>query len=416
MPGLKKLENLYYTGYSLIHAIALIIILSSLSLMIITYRALNSQIIQSSIKADLAEFYCFQGFSIIADTNLNYNTVYAYNVGNGYNMTVKREKWGLYDLYSSVVITNETDTLYSKTALVGAEYDTSDRTALYLQKSISTFSVAGDVFINGDCYVPDGVFKPNYNYASNSIIPDVLFPSSDTLPRLNNIESVAAFFPITTLPETPQYLVISDSVVNSFNNKQQVIAADTVVITGAIVGKVIVRAYSITVDSGAFIDDAILIGESVTIKPNTTCRAQVFTGKNLYIGNNVSFLYPSTIYCLLGLDTSDVSTPEIIKINDGFSLSGDMFFINYGYALQSLISLGNTRLVEGRVYSNCNILLSGRYNGMVYVAGIINNRHGLLQKNLVSHISIDIDSLPQYFAFSNISNPGTKNKIVKWCQ
>ncbi|RPJ74303.1 MAG: hypothetical protein EHM20_10835, partial [Alphaproteobacteria bacterium] len=149
----------FVAGYTMIFAIAVIIIVSSFALLFLSYFKFNYEILNSTENFSLARQYCYKTFTQIDQSNIEYDNIYKLRVANGYQLKKCKKRWGLFDLYFSTVSKNAHDTLFSKIALVGYQKASSCDLSLYLRRTNSILNVGDSVYIRGKCFVPTGSIK-----------------------------------------------------------------------------------------------------------------------------------------------------------------------------------------------------------------------------------------------------------------
>lgn len=360
------------------------------------------------------------------DVSLNETLVVNLEDQDFKTLNVHRDYWGLFEkvMASSKIKSNS----FSKIALVGASQP-EDRMALYIEDQNKPLVVVGNTKIQGMAYVPEqGVRTGNisgHSYYGSQLIYGQTRTSGE-LPELLNetVEHIKNIVNTTEQIEPNQFLDINKLKVhqNSFYNPVQVFYSNTEItlFDVKLMGHIIVQSKTkITVDASSTLKDIILMAPIIEIKAESKGTFQAFATKEITIGENGNFDYPSAFVLMedakykqpdenIGISNE---TP-FIKVNKGTNIKGIIAYFGDTKNYTAQVFVGEEVIVTGEIYCNQNLELSGTVYGTVYTSGFVANQSGSSFQNHMYNATISIDDLVQEYI--GLSFEDSKKGVMKW--
>lgn len=342
-------------------------------------------------------------------------------------LTVHRDYWGLFEkvMASSQIKSNS----FRKIALVGASQPELDRTALYIEDQNKPLVVVGNTKIQGLAHVPEqGVRAGNisgHSYYGSRLIYGQTRTSSklpklldETLAHIKNIVNTVDYI------EPNQFLDISKLKThqNSFFNPLQVIYSNTDITLSevSLVGHILVQSKTkIIVDANTILKDVILIAPIIEIKAESKGIFQAFATKEITIGENGNFDYPSAF--VLMEETKNIQPDEslgianetpFIRVNKGTNIKGVIAYLGDSKNYMAQVFVDEDAMVTGEIYCNKNLELLGTVYGTVITSGFVANQSGSSYQNHLYNAVISVDDLPQ--EYMGLSFENSKKGVMKW--
>lgn len=404
-------------GYTLIYAIVAVLIITCVSLLFLSYFRINYAITDNVKSKSIARQYCYQGLEWLDENTVQYDSLYAFRFSDGIQLNLQKRRWGVYDLFVSVVVSGKNDTLFSKIALKGYQKDNEDNTSLYLRNTPSQLTISDSISVKGNCFIPGGVFKQSIKNDTTTLSKQQVFSSPDTLWSLPQADSMAQYVKAFDKKGNSK-IEVDDSITNSFLNQPLLISADTVILSGKLRGNVIVHGNFIKLTSSAEAENILIIGKNVFLPDFFSGKLQIMATDTISIGKNCTLGYPSIIALMPAIDDDSVvaKSHHYLALGDSSTLFGEI----YAYSSQYSVSLNMytrirkcTKLV-GSVFTSGDLEWTGNCQGSIICDKIINYNKQAMQVNLLSNTSID--SLPEGYAYSALFPKHGHGKIVTWLQ
>ena len=361
--------------------------------------------------------YGFNALSSLSAEEIIYNKVYAVTYPDGFKVTFQKKRWGGYELYLATTL-RVLDTIFNKYAIVGNSNDTSDNTALMLANSNQFAYVSDEVTIKGECYVPNGMFKP-YHTAK---VPDVkqYRQSPEKIPALRNIDSVVKWLSEQKAHQNHNLWTSPPKINNSFSNEPLIISADTANIDGVLEGNIIITARTIFVKNTARLSNIILIGGSIFFEAYFKGQLQCYASDTITTGKRSLFVYPSILGVIRTYgENLHSGKASILHVEDSTEIQGDIF----GYQLNKkskgniFVNIEDESKIIGGVYSSGYLKVRGQVFGRVICTRLLENINNTVQENLLYKVELNNDSLPYFYTFSTIfPEKNVSAKVIKWVQ
>ncbi len=403
-------------GYTLMLALVVIIVITSIAVLFLSYFRINYFYINSAELGIKSANYCYEGFSLL-NSEKSDGREHEINFPDGLQLVLQVKKWGLYDLYYSTSMRKPEDTLFSKIALVGSQKNDTTNIALYLRRNNVALSIGDSVSIASNCYLPMGTIKGINIAGQNRIDKELLHHSVDTIVSLKTIESVLSWLKSYEIENRGKFIV-EDTVSISFKSPTTVFSYDTVFINNSLHGNVIVRADHVAIKQGAEVTDAIIIANSVSVPDQFYGRVQIFAANYIDIGISAVFDYPSILTLLPEMQPGISSTASHSYINaaDAFELYGELYAYAFSYSISKniFVSLSKRSRIMGSMYSTGSLTWEGKCNGAIICERLLNYNGGALQTNFLKNS--EIDTISRIFSYSNLYPYPGRKKIVSFVE
>ncbi len=318
---------------------------------------------------------------------------------------VKKKNWGFYDiLISKTIFKNDT---ISKIALVGERRNLKNRLALYVTNYDKTLKLSGRVNIYGDIKVPNGITEQTYvnNKIKNKVtIKGRQQKSKNLLPKISK-PSIVDFYKYKSLPFQSEKF---DTIINSFDNETKVYIVNNYNlddITGK--GNIIFASNNeLRVGASAKLNDVLIIAPRVTIDSGFKGSLQIIAKQEVVINENVSLLYPSSIYIENDKDSVLVKVEKNSTVIGGIIINGK----TYSGSLKRTLEIDEYATVVGDVYSYGRTQLKGKIIGSIYTDRFYLKTRSSRYENMLFNAIINKDSLPKPFIGLNLFNADKTNK------
>lgn len=157
--------------------------------------------------------------------------------------------------------------------------------------------------------------------------------------------------------------------------------------------------------------NAVLIADVIVFKAGFKGQLQAFATKELIVEENCSFLYPSFIGAMSAF-------PEVmVTIEEGLHLNGGIFcFSKHAEEENTVLSIGKTDGVVGKVYTNGDLRMNGRIIGGLYCNRFVYQTSRAFYENFMLDVVIDESALPKNYASFCVGQELFKFKTVLECQ
>ena len=342
------------------------------------------------------------------------------------SIKIYRDFWGIFERVTSEskIKTNH----FQKTALIGAESNDQNRTALYLQDTRKPLVVVGNTKIEGNVFLPKQGVKAGTISGHSYTGSQLLYGSSQqsfTLPSLATdiLDQIEALEYQFSEISNPQFITIeSGRYSNSFLKPVQIYFSNSDILLNEVelTGHMIVQSKTkITVLASAVLKDVILIAPEIEIQNNVIANFQAFASKKMSVGNSVQLRYPSALV----LNKNQLSNPTnttgekekpSIHIGQSSVVKGVVVYLgndppnNY----KTQIELQETSVLKGELYCNQNLELKGTVYGTVFAKNFIANQFGSIYLNHIYNGKINVHQLPKEYVGLLFKN--SKKEVLKW--
>ena len=403
---------------ALLYAMFLVIVISiiSSSFILINYYS-NAYILkaykQEQLFKDVSSGINY-GLALHQEIPLNTKSVINLFDDEQHQVTLNKKAWGaFYRLTAEATWRNKS---ISKTALIGTDFSTNEKTAIYLADQNKPLSLTGKTNIIGNCYLPEQGVKRAYiegkSFAGNQLINGQKQNSSKTLPPINesliqtNFNNFSNFVSEDDSLVDYELVMEHDSILNSFQNKTLVLFSPYSII--------IKSDRNIVIESSAKIINIICYAKGIIIEKQTELSAQFFAQDSIIVEENCYLKYPSVL-ALLSKGTSETS--KKIMIGKEVSIKGSVFLFNENFDRknQAIISIDENSEIMGQVYSSELLELKGAsVKGGVFCKNFLLRTPSSAYENHLMDVTIDRLALSVYFVGVALTEEINHHQIIKW--
>ena len=363
------------------------------------------------------------GFQFISENYIPYEEERTIELSDDIDshIILTKKHWGVFNILN--VQSKVKNASFQKTGLIGGFQ--SEKPALYLKDNNNALVLVGNTKIEGKSFLPkNGVKRGNiagHSYYGDQLIYGNTVQSNTKLPSIKNRNYIEQLSKGFINDEDAFFIELNEGlkIINSFNKQAQIYKQQGVVNLRDIqlTGNIIIQSDTlIKVDKTALLSDVILIAPSIEIMNQVSGNFQGFATKNISVGANCYFSYPTALILhdmTRGTLNNEKETPQI-NISSNSAMKGIIAFLSNNetnsYKPQIVIEENST--ITGEVYCDKNLELKGDVNGSVYTSGFIANRSGSVYLNHIYNGSILQSKLPKQYTGLQIDN--TKSTISKW--
>lgn len=313
----------------------------------------------------------------------NDHQIYSYGV---------KKKWGLYDILITKTCLKK-DTVI-KTVLI-APKNKEHTVALYTTNYNKRLKVSGAVRIRGDIKVPDKKIEEVYinGVKGNKVsLKGVKKASANKLPKINtsfsfNIDDYD-LRSLQDLEDTNYY--------NDFNKKTVLLNLDKIGNLEGVSLKGNIILYSkevVKISKNNTLIDVLIVAPNVIIQSGFKGVVHVMATKKVAVKEDVSLLYPSSIYVYNDKDSTSVFLSKKCKILGNVIIDANSY---KNVRSRQLIISEKTKIV-GNVYCFGQTQLQGTIVGSIYSDSFFLKTKTKNYENVILNGSIIRDSLPNEF-------------------
>ncbi|OEK09149.1 hypothetical protein A8C32_10470 [Flavivirga aquatica] len=340
--------------------------------------------------------------------SINYNEVKEIDVfEDGIISYLEKKNWGFYDiLICKTIFKNDT---INKIALVGNIKNDVNDLALYVTNYDKTLKLSGNIRILGDLKIPDSKTEQVYinGQKGNTIqLKGKQLKSSKRLPKIEK----DIYLDISNLPRlNPNNIYKKPIVVNEFDSPTKVINLDNISVFKDVTCKgnfVLSSSNKLEIDSSAKLNDVVVIAPSVRVRSGFRGNIQIIAKEEVFVENNVSLLYPSSIYIKNDVDSVSVKIMANSKLAGGIVIDGNM----YNSSLKRQLTIDEKAIIIGNVYCYGRTQLKGDIIGNIYTDRFFLETNASNYENVILNASIDKEALSEMFIELPLFNNTTNKK------
>lgn len=355
---------------------------------------------------------------------LNQETIVNLFDDEQHQVTLNKKTWGAF--YRLTAQSKWRNKSAAKTALIGANINSGEKTAIYLTDQNKPLSLTGHTNIIGNCYLPQSGVKRAYiegkSFSGNKLINGLKKTSNRNLPSINEQliqENYNHFSNINNTNDSVidyELVMEQDSIINSFQNKTLVLYSPfSIAVANKVVeGNIIIKSdRNILIESSAEISNIICYAKGIVIEQNTQVNAQFFAQDSILVGNDCTLHYPSVI-ALLGKGNN--ATQRKIMIGTNTYVKGSIFLYNENYdrKKQSFITIDKESKIMGQVYSSELLELKGEVTGGVFCKNFLLKTPSSVYENHLMDVTINREALSEYFVGVALTEAINHHQIIKW--
>lgn len=413
---------------ALSYAVFIMIVVLILLTSIIVLAHLNSRIISNSNIGLSLQSYVNSGINILLanenDCNMGESkSLVLIGIGKD-TIELSRDSWGVFDLCK--VRAKEKHQQLSKIFLSGGYNPEMNNMALFLADQKRPLSICGDTRIIGDCFLPSAGVKRTIidgrMFTGNQSIEGKVRYSGPELPALHNDLSNKShgYFISRYILENGNKIIeweeVDENVMeNSFYNDPIIIyspARITLSHIGLESNIIVISEKCITVEAGCVIEDVILSAPSIIINRGFKGAVQCFATDSLLLWDSCHLNYPSALV----LSNIHSTTSVFCKIYCGSKISGIIISNTYHNpkSKNPVLVIEQTALVEGQLWCNSFLEMSGGIHGSAYVKSFYLKTPSSIYENHLLDAVFSIEELPDYYTGIELCGNENIQRIVKW--
>ncbi|MDO5981430.1 hypothetical protein [Flavivirga spongiicola] len=326
---------------------------------------------------------------------------------------IEKKNWGFYNiLICKTVFKNDT---ISKMALVGSIKKVEDDLALYVTDYDKPLKLSGKTKILGDIKIPNGRSEQAYvnGQKGNALtLKGRQLNSKDRLPKIDKIINLD----VSGLPRLSFNAINEEKVlVNGFDNVTKVIDVNGIASLKDISCKGNFILYSINdleIDSSVTLNDVVIIAPVVKIASGFKGNVQIIANQTVVVEENVSLLYPSSIYIKNDTDIVSIEIKKNSTLVGGIVIDGD----TYNNSLERKLYINEDATVIGNVYCYGSTQLKGTIVGSIYTDRFFLKTEASNYENIILNGCIDKEKLLENFVelpLFNNSFDKKKHAVIK---
>ncbi|NMH85976.1 hypothetical protein [Flavivirga algicola] len=328
---------------------------------------------------------------------------------------IEKKNWGFYDILVCKTIFKK-DTV-SKTALVGSTSNVVDNLALYVTDYDKPLKLSGETKVFGDIKIPNGHSELAYinGKKGNALtLKGRQLKSKDKLPKINKTVDLN----ILGLPQLSFGTIDINNekvLVNKFDELSKVIDLNGIASLKEIKCKGNFILHSINdleIDSSAILNDVVIMAPVVKIASGFRGNIQIIATQKVIVEDNVSLMYPSSIYIKSDTDIASVEIKKNSTLIGGVVIDGN----TYNNSLERKLYIDEDAGVIGNVYCYGSTQLKGSIIGSIYTDRFFLKTKASNYENVILNGSINKEKLPDNFVelplFNNSFNK-KKYAVIK---
>lgn len=310
---------------------------------------------------------------------------------------------------------------HTKAAIAGGS--TGKLPTIYLADMGRPLSLSGKTLIKGDAMLPAAGAKRAYiegkSFVGTKLVDGTIGTSEKQLPplvdKLGGISKAmtASQFTIVAVADGG---AVKDSFFVSFIDTARLLAHNgpiTVQGNAWLKGKIVVRSpISITVNSGAGLEDVILQAPVIIIESGFKGTLQAIATDSIVVASNADLKYPSALI----LETeAGKSTPSYIKLESNSKVSG-LILVSQPSAKTpgASVYIATDALMEGVVYVGGKVSLQGKIAGSLYCREFYLRTPSSVYENYLLDGVIDKAALHPLWQQPILLKDQTVEGYIKW--
>jgi len=415
-------------GGALLYSMFLVLVISIISSSFVLLNYYNSAYVVQILKQEQLYQDVHSGInyalSYYEELPKNTSTIVDLFEDEGHLVSLNKKSWGAFYLISATAKwRNKTA---SKTALVGTDFNTEDRIALYLSDQNKPLSLTGKTKITGICYLPKSGVKRAYiegkSFVGNTLINGKKLNSNKNIPKINEelIGEILANYSLSNSinDSVIDYDVVfeQDSIVNTFKNKTLIVSSPfSIDLTNkTIIGNVIIKSdKNIYIRKGTIISEALFYAKGIVLDKNVKGDMQLFAKDSIIIGENCQLNYPSVLALIV---EGKSSFTQKIEVGKSTSIKGAVFLYKEAYDRkhQAKISLAIGSNLYGYAYSSELLELKGEIIGGAVCKKLILKTPSSVYENHLMDATINSMLLSEHFVGVSLTTDSKQQSIIKW--
>ncbi|MEP0262325.1 hypothetical protein [Dokdonia sp.] len=340
-------------------------------------------------------------------------------------LTVIRTHWGIFD--KVLALAKSKNFTSQKIGILGGQLSKEDRPAIYLEDTNSPLVVVGETTIYGNVTLPRQGIKPgnivgNY-YQGEKLVYGTITQNASIKPQLSEEKkSYINDLLFGSLPQQDSLFIGSytTKISSSFTGAPKwIYSPDVIHIDNqSIENNIIIKSDSlIRISAFAKAKNVILVAPHIIIEDNATGSFQAFASKSIRVGENTKLSYPSVLLLQekkKSLLTSKKEIIEGITLDKESTIQGSVIHLGSSERndSRSMITISETATIEGEIYSDQIVQVSGIVKGSIFTHQFATKTRGSVYKNHLFNAVIDTRKLSE--SFCGLITTETQTNLVQW--
>ena len=336
---------------------------------------------------------------------------------------IKKTFWGGFQKIESTSKSNTKE--FKKIALIGNALS-SPNVSMYVSDQQLPLVLVGNTKIEGTAYLSDKGVKPGsiagHYFNGNQLIDGTINYSQSELPNLNTRWINYINHSLDFIPSSDDILIpINTENKSSFFEKEKVIYdTDEIVLNESFIGNIIIKSEKgVRVSKHANLKDVTLIAPKITLEKGFIGNASFIARDSIKVEKDVLLEYPSALIVAQrkNVETQIYNTPIIISENSKVKgiivfLKDESNYKNLNSNARANVDLQQFSTLEGQIYCQGNLQLSGTVKGSVFTEKFVTQAFGSIYVNHIYNGTILANDL--HAKFCGLPFEDQTNGIIKW--
>ncbi len=336
-------------------------------------------------------------------------------------VTMKSYSWGAFMVTDALATWRYVSV--RKILLSGYDYRDQFPYALYLTDHDNFLSLSGKTELLGICCIPKAIIKQGYvngDFFYGTIPSKVVASKSDIQPVSGNLTNEANRLLNNGLLQGDS-VVIASTILKGISSTQS-FSANTLVYqsSGGLVlkdcilsGHIMVRdKKSITIAADNQLNNIILVAPSIHVQSGFKGKIQLIASDTIIVQPDVALDYPS-FAAVFAKPKGTVNS--YLEIGKNSIISGGLLLqCNPGQERNGHLTLGENVRIMGLIYSDDFACLRGKITGQVICSKLMIQTYSTFYENYLYNTTIDVISLPEWFAAPGILKLLSIKNKSKW--
>lgn len=393
-------------GGILLYALVVSIICTIISLAILSYFYMSSEVIRQNLENRKIRNSLESGWNIALKSEYSDWRSCSSFSKNFYKVNIFKKHWGLYTLIGSKI--EGKNSSFSKVALCGRDFDAATLPALYACDNGDQISIDNYSILNGPLFVPKKGVKyvsmrdgkgSNFRNLDIKLSANILPPVTSDI--INYISDLFGEYPYTSVVrisgDLPEFEMVS------FSDSTKIYMSEkAITITSRLEGNIIIKSdLRITISPSALLDMVILVAPEIEISSGFVGSIQCFASRKLLVNEDCHLIYPSSLVLYPLTDSNDTCQFTISKRD---SVEGNVVLLKpvLSNNLFARLDIKEKSLVRGIVYSQGEVNFAGSVEGSIYGKKFVYSNENSTMSDYISNVTIDSKKIKKFYLFGDL--------------
>jgi hypothetical protein len=292
---------------------------------------------------------------------------------------------------------------------------------LQIENSRYELKVAGSTRLRGGLIVPqktiERAFIKNQNYNGDKLFWGNIKESPRVFPMLNKAtrNRISKITSLINKKKTSNAQIFNpfDSIIAPFHLEQQffkdtgIIAIENTFLKGNII---VVSEKEVHLFANSKLENVVIIAPIIRVENGFNGSAQFIASDSLIIGEDVSLNFPSAL-----IATTQESKETYIIINKNTTIEGLILANKISTKSSCNIEIMDGGLINGWIYNPGAVIIKNvKIHGQLTCKSVIYKNKGGKELNLLLNVEIDPAKMPYYIKGMNFLMTDGKKEIVEW--